>query len=40
MRYEYFDDETEINPIDLLKDIFKNIKKIVIVTIVCGLLTF
>lgn len=40
MRYEYFDDETEINPIDLLKDIFKNIKKIVIITIVCGLLTF
>lgn len=40
MNNDYMNDEMEIDLIDLLKHLLKNIKTILVVTLVCGLITF
>lgn len=40
MNNDYMDDEMEIDLIELLKDIIKNIKFIVKITLLCGVVVF
>ena len=40
MNNDYMNDEMEIDLIELLKHLLKNIKSILVVTLVCGLITF
>lgn len=40
MNNDYMNDEMEIDLIELLKHLLRNIKTILVVTLVCGLITF
>ena len=40
MNNDYMNDEMEIDLIELLKDIIKNIKFIITITLVCGVVVF
>lgn len=40
MNNDYMNDEMEIDLIELLKHLLQNIKSILVVTLVCGLITF
>ena len=40
MNNDYMNDEMEIDLIELLKYLLRNIKTILVVTLVCGLITF